>query len=201
MGSSVLQFELKMSSHKAGLVSLVACVLLGLATARFCPREARDGFECRAKSDQFKCGVFFSNLLGRNEIKWIGALPDAITTARNKDPALVEKIFPKVNGKAVTVPYFKSWSSKCDTDEANDKCYLLLSQEKDDPLDTCRETIGNLDGKDTIGNQLCDQAKRFVKAGGRANSGIKNIRISFHSSTCEGPWTTVTSAAKGDLFF
>merc|ERR1712198_48763 len=196
MGSSGLQFELKMSTHsRAGLV----CVLVGLATARFCPRESRDGFECRAKEDQFKCGIFFNNLLGKNEIKWIGAMPDAIKTARRKDASLVEKIFPKVNGKAVTEPYFKSWANKCDAEEANDKCYLLFDQRKGDALDSCEETIGNLDGKDTIGNQLCDQAKRFLKADGQSRQGVKDVLISFYSSTCKNSWEAVKSSAAGTL--
>merc|ERR1712133_109366 len=111
-----------------GFVSLLFLVALGLTSARFCPREKIEGLECRAESDQFKCGIFLENLLGDGEIKWIGAMPDAIKTVRRKDRTLIPKIFPKVKGKAVTEPYFKQWSSKCSADEANNKCYLLFDQ-------------------------------------------------------------------------
>ena len=30
------------------------------------------------------------------ELKWVGALPDAITTVRRKDPSLLNTVFPKV---------------------------------------------------------------------------------------------------------
>merc|ERR1719305_1663452 len=84
---------------------------------RFCPRESRDGKECRAKKTpaQFKCGILYE------------------------------------------------MGQPCDADEANDNCYLLMQQLQDNKLDSCERMIGNLDGKQTIGNQLCDQAIRFLR--------------------------------------
>ena len=107
---------------------LVVVAVIGLVSAqeRFCPRERRDGFECRAKKDQFKCGIFFEGLVDGADIKWIGALPDAIAKTRRKDPELIKTIFPKVNKKPVEEDYFNTWSNTCDASEANSKCYLLV---------------------------------------------------------------------------
>merc|ERR1719410_351342 len=88
-------------------------------TAKFCPREKRDGIpQCRGKQGQFKCGIFYKNLYGGNEITWIGALPDSISKVKRTDPSLIETIFPKVNGNPVTVEYFEQWSNECKSDEA-----------------------------------------------------------------------------------
>jgi len=78
------------------LLFLVLCTVSLLNAQRFCPREKREGLECRGKENQFKCGIFYRNLYGNNEITWIGALPDSIKTVKRKDPNLVKKIFPKV---------------------------------------------------------------------------------------------------------
>merc|ERR1719378_1274888 len=162
-----------------GFVSLVLCAVLGLSASRFCPREERDGLECRAPSDGFKCGIFFSNLLGRNEIKWIGALPDVISRVQRKSPEVQNRVLPKVGGKAVNKAYFKAWSSQCDATEANDKCYALFNQRKGDQLDSCEETIGNLEGRDTIGNQLCAQARRFLEEDGQSRQ--SSVRYKFYN--------------------
>jgi len=182
----------------------VVVLLFGLtaiaSAQRFCPRERRDGFECRAKKEQFKCGIFFENLLGGNEIKWIGALPDAIAKTRRKDPQLIKQIIPKVNRKPVEEGYFETWSSKCDTDEANSKCYLLLDQIADDPLDSCKKTVGNLEGTDTIGNQLCGQARRFLSGAKKdISKGLKDQKLSMYSSTCTKKWDPVNSDVNGNL--
>jgi len=184
--------------------SKVVVLLFGLAALaaakRFCPREKRDGFECRAKQDQFKCGIFFEDLLGGNDIKWIGALPDAIKKTRRTDPLLVEKIFPKVENKVVTEEYFKTFKEKCDKKgekDANSKCYLVLSQIADDKLDSCKKTVGNLDGTDTIGNQLCGQARRFLAGANKdTTKGLIDQKLSMYKSYCTEPWTPVDSTDK-----
>ena len=33
----------------------------------------------------------------------------------------------QVDGKTVEEDYFESWSKPCDEEEANDKCYILVS--------------------------------------------------------------------------
>jgi len=181
----------------------VAILLVGLAalsSAKFCPRESRDGFQCRAKKEQFKCGIFFEDLLGGNELKWIGALPDAIRKARRKNPDLVKTIFPKVNRQPVKERYFETWSETCKASEANDKCYLLMNQIADDPLDSCKKTVGNLDGTNTIGDVLCGQARRFLSADNQnITKGLKNQKLSFFSSICTKKWNPVSSEVDGKL--
>jgi hypothetical protein len=181
---------------------LLVVFVFGLASGaeRFCPRERRDGFECRAKKEQFKCGIFFEGLLGGDDIKWIGALPDAIAKTRRKDPELIKTIFPKVNKKPVEEDYFETWSSSCDDKEANSKCYLLMDQIADDSLDSCKKTVGNLDGDDTIGNQLCGQARRFLSSAKKdVSKGLKDQNLSMYTSACTGKWNPVNSAVSGNL--
>merc|ERR1711973_237255 len=66
------------------LVILVCCAALSLVTARkFCPKE-RNGDECRAKQNQYKCGVFFKDLTSKVPLAWLGALPEAVVRARKE---------------------------------------------------------------------------------------------------------------------
>jgi len=106
----------------------------------------------------------------------------------------------KVNNQPVTEEYFEQWSQNCDSQEANRKCYILMDQIKDNKLDSCEKTLGNLDGKNTIGNQLCDQAIRFLKNRNLDTSlGIQNLELVFSYSDCKKPWTSVTSDQIGEL--
>merc|ERR1712121_402276 len=185
---------------KLGLSVDVVCLLVGLASSRFCPRERIDGFECRAKTNQYKCGIFFQNLLGTGELKWIGALPDAIRKVQKKNPEKIIEIFPTVEGKALSPGHFVKKNCDDAIDVANGQCYLLMSQKNTEPLSSRDATLGNLEGDDKIGNQLCGQARRFLsEAGQPINNGIRDVVISFFSSACEGPWTPVTSSQSGDL--
>jgi len=185
------------------LFALLALIGSASGKRKFCPRERRDGLECRAKKDpaQFKCGIFYDNLYGESGITWINAMPEAIRTVEKKNPGLIEKIFPKVNGKAVTKEYFTKWFAPCDADEANDKCYLLMQQIEDNQLDSCDATLGNLDGDDTIGNQLCSQALRFLrKEKIDTSNGIKDMRLSFLRSSCGSAWSPISSSSTGNLY-
>merc|ERR550519_214971 len=183
----------------AFLCVAISC-LVAASWGKFCPREKRDGLECRGKEGQFKCGIFYKNLYGNDEITWIGALPDSIRKVRRTDPNLVETIFPKVNGDPVTEEYFTKWSNQCSSDEANSKCYLLMDQISNNRLDSCEKMIGNLDGKNTVGNQLCDQAIRFMNNRNMDTSGgIKNLELVFMHSECQQPWTSVQSDIDGPL--
>merc|ERR1711911_74653 len=201
MGSSIPT----MNTFARLSVVFALLVVIGSAAGRrrFCPRESRDGKECRAKKTpaQFKWGIFYENLYGENGITWVGAMPDAIRTVEKKDPSLKEKIFPKVNNKPVEKAYFVKWSSPCDADEANDNCYLLMQQLQDNKLDSCERMIGNLDGKQTIGNQLCDQAIRFLRKDKQDTSnGIRDLRLTFQKSHCGSAWSAVSSSTSGDLY-
>merc|ERR1719334_1526159 len=145
------------------------------------------------KRTQFEMPLF-------QEITWIGALPDSISKVKRTDPSLIETIFPKVNGNPVTVEYFEQWSNECESDEANSKCYLLMDQIRENRLDSCEKMIGNLEGKNTIGNQLCDQAIRFMdKKGMDTSKGIRDLELVFMHSECKQPWTSVQSNVAGPL--
>merc|ERR1712211_130342 len=90
------------------------------------------GLECRAQANQFKCGIFFGNL--RNDIIWIGAVPDAIPGVRRRGgEQLVREVFPRANGKTLSAAYFTQWKNTCDAKEANDRCYLLFSSKRSEP--------------------------------------------------------------------
>ena len=55
-------------------------------------------------------------------------MPDAIETVRRKDPNLINEVFPKdEQGNAVSEPYFLYKERSCDQQDANSKCYLLVS--------------------------------------------------------------------------
>jgi len=187
------------------LRQLAVVLVIGVVTAqaeRFCPRERREGLECRAAQDKFKCGIFFENLLGDGKIKWIGALPDAIKKTKRTNPELVRKIFPKTSsGNVVTENFFsEDWEDKCDAVDANSKCYSLMNQIARKRLDSCERTVGNLDGKNSIGNELCSQARRFmVSADKDISKGIEDQVLSFYSSTCKNEWKPVKSQ-DGDLY-
>merc|ERR1712107_441800 len=111
MGSSAL--DLKMAARFWFLSLLVFVGLAVPSTAKFCPREDKDGLECRAQANQFKCGIFFGNL--RNDIIWIGAVPDAIPGVRRRGgEQLVREVFPRANGKTLSAAYFTQWKNTCD---------------------------------------------------------------------------------------
>merc|ERR1712107_504187 len=101
MGSSAL--DLKMAARFWFLSLLVFVGLAVPSTAKFCPREDKDGLECRAQANQFKCGIFFGNL--RNDIIWIGAVPDAIPGVRRRGgEQLVREVFPRAMVKLSLQP-------------------------------------------------------------------------------------------------
>lgn len=60
--------------------SIVFCVLTLWASSgscqRFCPSATPERPRCEADLEQYKCGVFFLDLPGRDRLSWIGALPD-----------------------------------------------------------------------------------------------------------------------------
>merc|ERR1712156_118911 len=126
MGSIVRAAAVMTVANRFVLLCVALSCLGAACTAKFCPREKRDGIpQCRGAEGQFKCGIFYKNLYGDNEITWIGALPDSIAKVRKTDPSLVKTIFPKVKGEPVTEGYFTKWDTQCNKDEANAKCYLL----------------------------------------------------------------------------
>merc|ERR1739848_109817 len=115
MGSQDLKVQL--TSHqiivmviKSSLVLL--CVVLAIVQAKFCPGE-KNGNQCKAGEDAYKCAVFFENLTSKRKLTWIGALPDALKKARNKEEVA------EILGADVTQASFKQLES-CDNVTAND---------------------------------------------------------------------------------
>lgn len=43
---------------------------------RFCPGATPLAPRCESSANQYKCGVFFLDLPGKESLSWIGALPD-----------------------------------------------------------------------------------------------------------------------------
>merc|ERR1712165_628889 len=132
MGSQDLKVQLtgnqiSVMVMKSSLVLL--CVVLAIVQAKFCPGE-KNGNQCRAGENAYKCAVFFENLTSKRKLTWIGALPDALKKARNKEEVA------EILGADVTQASFKQLES-CDNVTANARCYTILDKQRKLPLDSC----------------------------------------------------------------
>merc|ERR1712033_89558 len=135
----------------------------------------------------YKCAVFFENLTSKRPLTWIGALPEALRKAKNKDEA------SEILGAEVTEESFNNFPS-CDTDAANARCYVTLNKQRNVPLDSCDRNLINTSGSQTIGDYLCKQVKRWLrKSASFKESGIRNLRLPFYYSSCGEDWTPVTN--------
>merc|ERR1739838_526158 len=101
-------------------ITLVLCLVLAVAAAKFCPGE-KNGNQCRAGDGAYKCSVFFENLTPRRKLTWIGALPDALKKAKNKEEA------KEILGADVTEESFNNFPG-CQESAANARCYTTVSQ-------------------------------------------------------------------------
>merc|ERR1711915_364367 len=190
MGSSASDSNLS-TMFKLGFAVVVVCLVIGIESMedKFCPRGKLNGTptqkECRATENKFKCGIFFQDLLGKGEIKWIGALPDAIRGVKKKILKKLEKSSLNIMAN-LWRHLISTWILVME---------LLIRQKNKEPLSSRDATLGNLEGDDKIGNQLCAQAKRFLQKDGQSTeNGLNRQIISFYSSTCNGPWQPVTSS-------
>jgi len=104
------------------LVILVCCAALSLVTARkFCPKE-RNGDECRAKQNQYKCGVFFKDLTSKVPLAWLGALPEAVVRARKEGASDNDVI--SLLGSNVDAESYEG--DVCGDTLANTRCYAQV---------------------------------------------------------------------------
>ena len=71
-------------------------------------------------SNAYKCSVFFEDLTPRRKLTWIGALPDALKKAKNKDEAR------EILGADVTEESFNNFPG-CQDSAANARCYTTVS--------------------------------------------------------------------------
>merc|ERR1712130_142619 len=173
-----------------------AIIVLGLAAysqAKFCPGE-KNGNQCVAGDHSYKCAVFFENLTSKRPLTWIGALPDALKKAKNKEEA------EDILGTEVTEESFSQLDS-CDAKTANARCYSFLDDQKNIKLDSCDRNLINTGGSTTVGDYLCGQVRRWLRnsASFKAN-GIRNLRLPFYYSACNGEWTPIESQGE-PLFF
>ena len=60
----------------AFIVALISTGTLVDAQRKFCPSATPNKTRCESAENQYKCGVFFLDLPGREHLSWIGGLPD-----------------------------------------------------------------------------------------------------------------------------
>merc|ERR1712083_1169553 len=189
MGSQDLKVEL--TSHQISVMVmksslLVLCLLAAIVQAKFCPGE-KNGDKCVAGDKAYKCAVFFENLTSKRPLTWIGALPDALKKAKNKQEA------QEILGADVTEESFNNFPG-CQASAANARCYTTLNKQRSTPLDSCDRNLINTSGSETIGDYLCKQVRRWLRNDDnfKAN-GIRDLKLPFYYSACEGDWTPVNS--------
>merc|ERR1712110_1362242 len=85
-GSRILTANLQLNMRAAILLLVVLALAVDLSAAakkkrprkKFCPQEVGTD-RCNAKQSQYKCGVFYKDLLKSRPLTYIGALPDDLT--------------------------------------------------------------------------------------------------------------------------
>jgi len=138
-------------------------------------------------SNAYKCSVFFEDLTPKRPLTWIGALPDALKKAKNKAEAA------EILGADVTEESFNNFPG-CQDSAANARCYTTLNKQRSVPLDSCDKNLINTSGSETIGDYLCKQVRRWLKKSSSFQAdGIKNLKLPFYYSACNGDWTPVTN--------
>merc|ERR1711915_1113583 len=164
----------------------ILLMLVTAVTAKFCPGEIGRN-QCRAGNNAYKCAVFFENLTSKRPLTWIGALPDALKKAKNKQEA------QEILGADVTEESFNNFPG-CQESAANARCYTTLNKQRSTPLDSCDRNLINTSGSETIGDYLCKQVRRWLRKDDdfKAN-GIRDLKLPFYYSACEGDWTPVNS--------
>merc|ERR1711953_685827 len=120
LGTQNFQTNKQLCKMRTSLVTTCLLWLAALASAKFCPGE-KDGNKCAAGDNSYKCAVFFENLTPKRNLTWIGALPDALKKARNKEE------IAEILGADVTQASFKQLFG-CDNVTANARCYTIVSK-------------------------------------------------------------------------
>lgn len=172
---------------------------------KFCPLERIvDGTanKCVSNPSQYKCGVFYKNLPGRvnpsgvsESLTWIGALPDVLNKPKIQNSQEIKETFGNLKKKQFRI------KSVCDGDNGptvgNARCYAAMSKASQINMDQCTKTIVNEDGKETIGDVLCETIDSFYENGyfstTTAPDTLDDIEITFQYSVCGGPWTQVAN--------
>merc|ERR1712008_88426 len=138
-------FGLTTMTHQ--LLLLVCCAALAVSARKFCPKENKWD-ECRAKQNQYKCGVFFKDLTSRVPLAWLGALPEAVVRAR-KEGATDDDV-TSLLGSNVDAESYEG--DVCGDTLANTRCYAQMTKVKDEDLDSC--------GKSLVRKKWSEQARK-----------------------------------------
>merc|ERR1711963_930393 len=103
---AVRHFSLVLISAKNSRVTMKSFIVLSavlvLAAGKFCPQE-KNGDQCVAKDNAYKCAVFFENLSPKRKLTCIGALPDAQKKPRRSLVLMTQKR-ASVTFPAVKIP-------------------------------------------------------------------------------------------------
>jgi len=137
-------------------------------------------------SEQYKCGAFFLNLPGRDNLTWISALPDVFRKVNlKKNPEIKETL------GGATPRSFRISSDDCTPEHklANARCFATMLKLRSEPFDSCAKNVINEGGEDTVGNVMCEMITEFYSEEdipvAELNRGIK---IGFYHSECGSDW-------------
>jgi len=174
------------------LLLLAVATLVNVAAGKFCPKE-KNRDKCKATDGQYKCGVFYKNLVRRRPLTYIGALPDDLTADN-------EPQWEKILGPSATPESFNQFDCDEQADKrANSRCYTIMNRLATGELDKCDDTLLNHKGRGgkTLGDSLCDQLHRFLSKTRKKQkvfeNGIQNQTVTFAYSQCGGDWTAVNN--------
>jgi len=174
------------------LLLLTVAALLNIAAGKFCPKE-KNRNKCRSRDGQYKCGVFYKQLVPRRPLTYIGALPDDLTEQNRPK-------WGKILGPSATPESFNQFDCDEDADtRANSRCYTIMNRLATGDLDKCDDTLFNHKGRGgkTLGDQLCDQLHRFLSKTKNKTKyfeeGIQNQKVVFAYSQCGGRWKAVNN--------
>merc|ERR1711970_869864 len=140
------------------LLLVVTAIAIDLAAGKFCPKE-RKRDKCKAKTNQYKCGVFYKNMVKRKRLSYIGALPDDLTEKNRPQ-------WKKILGPTASRESFDRFNCGDGQEKtrANSRCYSIMNRLAKNDFDTCDDSLLNHRGRQgqTPGDKVCDQLFRFL---------------------------------------
>merc|ERR1711874_456292 len=123
-----------------GMLLIIANVALSQEEQPFCPRASEENPRCISHSEQYKCGAFFLNLPGRDNISWLSALPDAFTELDlEENPEIKETL------GGLTTRSFDISPDDCSPEHkiANARCFAAMLKLRSDSFDSCAKNVIN----------------------------------------------------------
>ena len=109
------------------ILVLFCCIfaLEAQAQQRFCPGKLDlENPRCLSNANQYKCGVFFLDLPGKEHLSWLGALPDIF-----KKKSVRESLEVRATLAGASPDSFELTSDKCTgvSKLANARCFTIVS--------------------------------------------------------------------------